>query len=185
VAPDFVRGCVVFARCRFPRRNATPGKGFFGLAFKLAEPSGPLHHARHHHDGAGDKQNSEEEKGRQRNMALKSYKPTTPGQRGLVTIDRSSFRERAPQSKVPTQRFDQSGGPNTLPTDQTMRRTGGGQSRLTVLARFQTQQAGPCPPCCPHGRIDPNRTAIPRTDPVRDGDRLNILAHSVSLWRQR
>ena len=44
-------------------------------------------------------------------MALKSYKPTTPGQRGLVLIDRSELWKGRPVKSL-TEGLTKSGGRN-------------------------------------------------------------------------
>ena len=45
-------------------------------------------------------------------MALKIYKPTTPGQRGLVLVDRSGLHKGKPV-KALTEGLSKSGGRNT------------------------------------------------------------------------
>ena len=49
-------------------------------------------------------------------MALKSYKPTTPGQRGLVLIDRSELYKGRPVKSL-TEGLTKSGGPEQHRTD--------------------------------------------------------------------
>ncbi|MEL7345294.1 MAG: 50S ribosomal protein L2, partial [Pseudomonadota bacterium] len=61
-------------------------------------------------------------------MALKSYKPTTPGQRGLVLIDRSELWKGRPV-KALTTGLTKNGGRNNTGRI-TMRRKGGGAKRL-------------------------------------------------------
>jgi len=61
-------------------------------------------------------------------MALKSYKPTTPGQRGLVLIDRSGLWKGRP-AKTLVEGLGQKGGRNNAGRI-TMRRSGGGATRL-------------------------------------------------------
>ncbi len=63
-------------------------------------------------------------------MALKSYKPTTPGQRGLVLIDRSELWKGRPV-KALTEGLTKSGGRNNTGRI-TMRRIGGAQSVFTA-----------------------------------------------------
>ena len=46
-------------------------------------------------------------------MAFKSYKPTTPGQRGLVLIDRSELWKGRPVKSL--LRFDKIGRSGTIP----------------------------------------------------------------------
>ena len=68
-------------------------------------------------------------------MALKSYKPTTPGQRGLVLIDRSELWKGRPV-KALTEGLTKSGGRNNTGRI-TMRRTGGGAKRLYRIVDFK------------------------------------------------
>jgi len=68
-------------------------------------------------------------------MALKSYKPTTPGQRGLVLIDRSELYKGRPV-KALTQGLTKSGGRNNTGRI-TMRRMGGGAKRLYRIVDFK------------------------------------------------
>ena len=62
--------------------------------------------------------------GRQQDMALKTYKPTTPGQRGLVLIDRSELWKGRPVKSL-TEGLTGKGGRNNTGRI-TMRRRGGG-----------------------------------------------------------
>ena len=68
-------------------------------------------------------------------MALKSYKPTTPGQRGLVLIDRSELWKGRPV-KALTEGLTKSGGRNNTGRI-TMRRKGGGAKRLYRIVDFK------------------------------------------------
>ena len=68
-------------------------------------------------------------------MALKSYKPTTPGQRGLVLIDRSELWKGRPVKSL-TEGLTTSGGRNNTGRI-TSRRRGGGAKRLSPLVCFQ------------------------------------------------
>ncbi len=63
-------------------------------------------------------------------MALKSYKPTTPGQRGLVLIDRSELWKGRPV-KTLTEGLTKNGGRNNTGRI-TMRRKGGGRGLATI-----------------------------------------------------
>ena len=68
-------------------------------------------------------------------MALKSYKPTTPGQRGLVLIDRSDLWKGRPV-KTLTVGLTKKGGRNNAGRI-TMRRKGGGAKRLYRIIDFK------------------------------------------------
>ena len=67
-------------------------------------------------------------------MALKSYKPTTPGQRGLVLIDRSELYKGRPV-KTLTQGLTKKGGRNNTGRI-TMRIQGVGVKRLYRIVDF-------------------------------------------------
>ena len=68
-------------------------------------------------------------------MALKSYKPTTPGQRGLVLIDRSELWKGRPV-KALTEGLTSKGGRNNTGR-VTARRRGGGVKRLYRIVDFK------------------------------------------------
>ena len=68
-------------------------------------------------------------------MALKIYKPTTPGQRGLVLIDRSELWKGRPVKSL-TEGLTGKGGRNNTGRI-TMRRRGGGVKRLYRMVDFR------------------------------------------------
>ena len=68
-------------------------------------------------------------------MALKSYKPTTPGQRGLVLIDRSDLWSGRPEKSL-TVGLTKNGGRNNTGRI-TMRRKGGGAKKLYRVVDFK------------------------------------------------
>ena len=61
-------------------------------------------------------------------MALKNYKPTSPGQRGLVLVDKSELWKGRPE-KTLTRGLTKKGGRNNLGRI-TVRHQGGGAKRL-------------------------------------------------------
>lgn len=71
-------------------------------------------------------------------MALKSYKPTTPGQRGLVLIDRSELWKGRPVKSL-TEGLTKKGGRNNTGRI-TMRRKGGGAKRLYRIMDFKRRK---------------------------------------------
>ena len=73
-------------------------------------------------------------------MALKSYKPTTPGQRGLVLIDRSELWKGRPVKSL-TEGLTGNGGRNNTGRI-TMRRRGGGVKRLYRIQGMWTATLG-------------------------------------------
>ena len=68
-------------------------------------------------------------------MALKKFNPTTPGQRGLVLIDRSELWKGRPVKSL-TEGLTGKGGRNNTGRI-TMRRRGGGVKRLYRIVDFR------------------------------------------------
>jgi large subunit ribosomal protein L2 len=68
-------------------------------------------------------------------MALKKYKPTTPGQRGLVLIDRSQLYKGRPVKSL-TEGLTKKGGRNNTGRI-TARRRGGGAKTLYRIVDFK------------------------------------------------
>ena len=106
-------------------------------------------------------------------MALKSYKPTTPGQRGLVLIDRSALWDGRPV-KALTEGLSKSGGRNNLGRI-TSRRRGGGAKRLYRSIDFKRTKSD-IPGIVQRIEYDPNRTAFIALIEYQDGELAYILA---------
>jgi large subunit ribosomal protein L2 len=106
-------------------------------------------------------------------MALKSYKPTTPGQRGLVLIDRSELWKGRPV-KALTEGLIKTGGRNNTGRI-TMRRMGGGAKRLYRIVDFKRTKHG-LPAVVERIEYDPNRTAFIALIRYSDGEQAYILA---------
>jgi len=106
-------------------------------------------------------------------MALKSYKPTTPGQRGLVLIDRSELYKGRPV-KALTQGLTKSGGRNNTGRI-TMRRMGGGAKRLYRIVDFKRTKFD-VEGIVLRIEYDPNRTAFIALIQYTDGEKAYILA---------
>ncbi|MCC5989433.1 MAG: 50S ribosomal protein L2 [Pararhodobacter sp.] len=106
-------------------------------------------------------------------MALKSYKPTTPGQRGLVLIDRSELWKGRPV-KALTQGLTKSGGRNNTGRI-TARRIGGGAKRLYRIVDFKRRKLD-IPANVERIEYDPNRTAFIALIVYQDGEQAYILA---------
>jgi large subunit ribosomal protein L2 len=106
-------------------------------------------------------------------MALKSYKPTTPGQRGLVLIDRSELWKGRPV-KALTQGLTKSGGRNNTGRI-TMRRIGGGAKRLYRIVDFKRNKLD-MSAVIVRIEYDPNRTAFIALIQYEDGTQNYILA---------
>ena len=106
-------------------------------------------------------------------MALKSYKPTTPGQRGLVLIDRSELYKGRPV-KTLTQGLTKKGGRNNTGRI-TMRRQGGGVKRLYRIVDFKRRKFDQ-PATVERIEYDPNRTAFIALIKYSDGEQNYIIA---------
>jgi len=106
-------------------------------------------------------------------MALKSYKPTTPGQRGLVLIDRSELWKGRPV-KALTEGLTKSGGRNNTGRI-TARRRGGGAKRLYRVVDFRRNKLD-MPATVERIEYDPNRTAFIALIRYADGEQAYILA---------
>ena len=106
-------------------------------------------------------------------MALKSYKPTTPGQRGLVLIDRSELWKGRPV-KTLTEGLTKSGGRNNTGRI-TSRRRGGGAKRLYRIVDFKRNKFD-VSATVERIEYDPNRTAFIALIKYEDGEQAYILA---------
>ena len=106
-------------------------------------------------------------------MALKSYKPTTPGQRGLVLIDRSELWKGRPV-KALTEGLTKNGGRNNTGRI-TMRRKGGGAKRLYRIVDFKRTKFDTTA-TVERIEYDPNRTAFIALVKYTDGELAYILA---------
>jgi large subunit ribosomal protein L2 len=106
-------------------------------------------------------------------MALKKFKPTTPGQRQLVIVDRSALYHGKPEKGL-TQGKSSSGGRNNHGRT-TVRFRGGGHKRTLRLVDFKRrkfdQQA-----TVERIEYDPNRTAFIALIKYGDGELAYILA---------
>ena len=106
-------------------------------------------------------------------MALKSYKPTTPGQRGLVLIDRSELWKGRPVKSL-TEGLTKSGGRNNTGRI-TSRRRGGGAKRLYRVVDFKRNKFD-VSATVERIEYDPNRTAFIALIKYDDGEQAYILA---------
>lgn len=106
-------------------------------------------------------------------MALKQFKPTTPGRRGLVLVDRSHLWKGKPEKSL-TEGLRKTGGRNNTGRI-TARRRGGGHKRRYRVIDFKRQKFGV------QGTIerieyDPNRTAFIALVRYEDGELAYIIA---------
>ena len=106
-------------------------------------------------------------------MALKTYKPTTPGQRGLVLIDRSELWKGRPHKPL-TEGLTKKGGRNNTGRI-TARRRGGGAKRLYRIVDFKRGKFD-VPAKVERIEYDPNRTAFIALIRYEDGEQAYILA---------
>lgn len=106
-------------------------------------------------------------------MALKSYKPTTPGRRGLVLVDRSALHRGRPVKKL-TEGLTKSGGRNNTGRI-TSRRRGGGHKRLYRVIDFKRRKFD-IPATVERIEYDPNRSAFIALLKYEDGEQSYIIA---------
>ena len=106
-------------------------------------------------------------------MALKSYKPTTPGQRGLVLIDRSELWKGRPVKSLSVG-LTKTGGRNNTGRI-TSRRRGGGAKRLYRIVDFKRNKTNVSATVV-RIEYDPNRTAFIALINYDDGEKAYILA---------
>lgn len=106
-------------------------------------------------------------------MALKTFKPTTPGQRQLVIVDRSGLYRGKPEKGLTVGKSSSGGRNNHGRT--TVRFRGGGHKRALRLVDFKRrkfdQQA-----TVERIEYDPNRTAFIALIKYADGELAYILA---------
>jgi large subunit ribosomal protein L2 len=106
-------------------------------------------------------------------MALKSYKPTTPGQRQLVIIDRSELHKGDPV-KTLTKGLRAKGGRNNYGRT-TVRWRGGGHKRRYRIIDFRRRKFD-VTGTVERLEYDPNRTAFIALIRYEDGELSYILA---------
>ncbi len=106
-------------------------------------------------------------------MALKKYKPTTPGQRGLVLIDRADLYKGRPE-KTLTQGLTKKGGRNNTGRI-TARRIGGGSKKLYRIVDFKRRKWD-MPATIERIEYDPNRTAFIALVKYEDGELNYVIA---------
>ena len=106
-------------------------------------------------------------------MALKKYKPMTPGQRGLVLVERSHLWKGKPV-KTLTEGLTGKGGRNNQGR-VTARRRGGGHKRAYRKVDFKRRKFD-VPATVERLEYDPNRTAFIALIKYEDGEQAYILA---------
>ena len=106
-------------------------------------------------------------------MALKTFKPTTPGQRQLVIVDRSELHKGGPV-KTLTEGLRSKGGRNNYGRI-TVRWRGGGHKRTYRIIDFRRRKFD-MTATVERLEYDPNRTAFIALIRYEDGEQAYILA---------
>ncbi len=106
-------------------------------------------------------------------MPLKTFNPTTPGQRQLVQVDRRGLWKGKPV-KTLTEGLSKSGGRNNYGRI-TARRRGGGHKRTYRIIDFKRRKFD-VPGTVERLEYDPNRTAFIALIKYEDGEQAYILA---------
>ncbi len=106
-------------------------------------------------------------------MALKKFKPTSPGRRQLVLVDRAQLWDGAPVKQL-TEGLSGSAGRNNTGRI-TARRRGGGHKRTYRLVDFKRRKFD-VPATVERIEYDPNRTAFIALIKYEDGELSYILA---------
>ena len=106
-------------------------------------------------------------------MALKKYKPTSPGLRQLVIVDRSELYKGAPEKNL-TVGLTKSGGRDNF-GHVTSRRIGGGHKRKLRIIDFKRNKFD-CEATVERIEYDPNRSAFIALISYEDGEKAYILA---------
>lgn len=105
-------------------------------------------------------------------MSLKHYKAMTPGQRGLVLVDRSGLYKGKPVKHL-TEGKSQKGGRNNAGRITARRRGGGHKQRYRIVDFKRTRQGRAT---VERLEYDPNRTAFIALIRYEDGELSYILA---------
>ena len=106
-------------------------------------------------------------------MALKSYKPITPGRRGLVLVDRSHLWKGKPVKSL-SEGLNSKGGRNNLGRI-TVRHRGGGAKRLYSKIDFKRKKLD-VTGTVERFEYDPNRSAFIALIKYEDGEMSYIVA---------
>ncbi len=106
-------------------------------------------------------------------MAIKKYKPTSPGRRGMTTLDRSELADKRPERSL-VEHVHHKKGRNTYGRI-TARHRGGGHKRLYRKIDFKRDKFG-VPAKVAAIEYDPNRSAFIALLHYADGEKRYILA---------
>ena len=105
-------------------------------------------------------------------MALKNYKPTSPGLRQLVIVDRSELYKGAPEKSL-TIGLTKSGGRDNF-GHVTSRKIGGGHKRKLRIIDFKRNKFG-CEATVERIEYDPNRSSFIALISYEDGEKRPIF----------
>ena len=106
-------------------------------------------------------------------MALKTYNPTTPGQRQLVMVDRLALYKGKPVKALTEGKISNGGRNNTGRI--TVRFRGGGHKKAYRMVDFKRNKVD-VPAVVERLEYDPNRTAFIALIKYQDGEQAYILA---------
>jgi large subunit ribosomal protein L2 len=106
-------------------------------------------------------------------MAMKTYRPTSPGRRGLVLVDRSALWSGKPVKPLTEGLSEKAGRNNTGRI--TARRRGGGAKRRYRRVDFKRHKFD-APATVERFEYDPNRSAFLALIKYADGEQAYILA---------
>lgn len=107
-------------------------------------------------------------------MAIRKYKPTTPGRRGASVSDFSEITRSHPEKSL-VRPLTKTGGRNSYGR-VTSRHRGGGHKRAYRLIDFRRNDKDGVPAKVAHIEYDPNRTANIALLHYADGDKRYIIA---------
>lgn len=108
-------------------------------------------------------------------MGLKKFKPTTPGRRGMTSIDYSNLTSTTPNRALTTTLKKNAGRNNT--GRLTVRHQGGGHAKRYRLVDFFMTDKKDIPAKIETIEYDPYRSAFIALICYADGERRYILAH--------
>ena len=106
-------------------------------------------------------------------MAIKHYKPTTPGHRGMTVLDYSELSKVAPEKSL-LETVKKNAGRNSYGRI-TVRHRGGGNRKKYRIIDFKRDKAG-IPATVMTIEYDPNRTAFIALLQYEDGEKRYIIA---------
>src|SRR3954466_14226925 len=107
-------------------------------------------------------------------MAIRKYKPTTPGRRGSSVADFVEITRTTPEKSL-TRALPKKGGRNNQGRS-TPRRQGGGHKRAYRVIDFRRYDKDGVPAKVAHIEYDPNRTARIALLHYVDGEKRYIIA---------